>query len=134
VCPENKYEKLDVKKVMCLGMLQACALAPGISRLALTFVGARWLRIPARRAFEISFLIQWPLILCASLYGVYVLRSDARELLNPILMWVMLGSSGIAYAGLYMQQIMIQKNSLWRWGIYMLVPFIISIVVGVCNA
>lgn len=134
VCPEGKYEKLDVKKVVCLGALQACALVPGISRFAVTFVGARWLRIPARRAFEISFLIQWPLIVCASLYGVYVLRVDAPELLNPMLMWVMLGSSGIAYAGLYMQENMIQKKSMWWWGIYMLVPFIISILVGVFYA
>lgn len=134
MCPENKYEKLDVKKVICLGMLQACALVPGISRFALTFVGARWLRLSPRRAFEVSFLIQWPLILCASAYGMYVLKGGAHELLNPVLMWVMLCSSCIAYAGLYMQQHMIQKNSMWRWGIYMLVPFIISLLVGVCNA
>lgn len=134
MCPEDRREKLDVKKVICLGVLQACALAPGISRFALTFVGARWLRISARRAFEISFLIQWPLILSASLYGIYVLRSDAHELLNPMLMLVMLASSGIAYVGLYMQEYMIQKKIMWRWGGYMSVPFIISILVGVYNA
>ena len=133
-CSEQPYRSIDMKKIMCLGVLQACAFAPGISRFACTFVGARWLGIPARRAFEISFLIQWPLILCASFYGVYVLSVDSFELLNPILLCVMLCSSGVAYAGLCMQMDMIQKKTMWRWSIYMCVPFIISVILGVVYA
>lgn len=133
-CPEKPYAKLDFKKVLVLGLLQACALSPGISRFAITFVGARRLGIPARRAFEISFLIQWPLIVCASLYGIYVLHADSLELLNPALMCVMLCSSGVAYAGLYMQTYMIQKKIMWRWGIYMCVPLAVIVILGVVNA
>lgn len=125
------YEKLTLKKLVYTSLLQVCALTPGVSRFALTFVGAIHMGIPARRAFEISFLVQWPLIFCASMYGIHTLWVSAPELLNPMVIRVMLGSSCLAYAGLSLQNYMVQKNLMWLWGVYMLVPFTVSILWGV---
>lgn len=131
VMPQRAIGTLNAKKAVVLGVVQACALFPGVSRFALTFVAARWLDITPRRAFEISFLIEWPLILAASVYGLYVLQQSQAELLNPTQMYVMLCSSGPAYAGLLLQYRMVRKQVMWRWGIYMVVPLFITLLVGV---
>jgi undecaprenyl-diphosphatase len=133
-CKNDTYEKLDSLKVIVLGAVQALAFVPGISRFAITYVVARWMRLPARRAFEVSFLIQWPLIMCAALYSVYVLYRPSIELLNLPFVLVMLGASIMAYAGLCIVSYMVKKRIMWWWGYYMLIPLALSIMLGVMNA
>ncbi len=118
-------------KAMVLGFVQAVAFVPGISRFGLTYVAARWMGIAPRRAFQITMLIQWPLIVLASCYSVYTLGSLTYELLNLSYLLVMLGASIIAYGVLCMVGQMVALQSMWIWGVYMLIPLCISIYLSV---
>ncbi len=132
-CPRGGA-KWDIPKAIILGMIQAFAFVPGISRLACTYVASRWMGIPARRAFQISFLIQWPLILSASCYSCFLLHAPISELLNLPFVLVMLSACVIAYAGLYLVSQMVKKKILWWWSAYMLLPITVSLITGVLHA
>ncbi len=49
---------LSLSKAIIIGLFQGFAALPGISRLSITLVTARWLNIPPHRAFEFSTLLQ----------------------------------------------------------------------------
>src|SRR3989339_1420788 len=59
----------SVRNGLIVGLVQGCALLPGISRFGTTFAALRWLGYTNDNAFSISFLIQWPLIIAGSLLG-----------------------------------------------------------------
>ncbi len=132
-CPRGDA-KWNTPKAIVLGVIQAFAFVPGISRLACTYVASRWMGISVRRAFQISLLIQWPLILSASIYSCILLRTSMSELLNIPFVWVMLSACVIAYAGLYLVSKMVKKKILWWWGAYMLLPITVSLITGVLHA
>ena len=56
-CREKNYSKWNFASTILLGFVQGISLLPGVSRLATTFVAARWMRISPRRAIQISLLI-----------------------------------------------------------------------------
>ncbi len=58
---------------LILGIVQGIALLPGVSRFAVVYASARWLGLPQPKAFEITWLVQWPLIFAACLQSIYVL-------------------------------------------------------------
>lgn len=62
-----KKHKMNYNKSFLVGMFQALAILPGISRSGSTIVGARFLGISKKEAIEFSFLLAIPAILGASL-------------------------------------------------------------------
>jgi undecaprenyl-diphosphatase len=59
-----------------LGVAQACALQPGISRSGITMTAARWIGIDRESAARFSFLLSLPIIAGAGLYkGIDVAQS-----------------------------------------------------------
>ena len=59
-----------------LGVAQACALQPGISRSGITMTVARWIGIDRESAARFSFLLSLPIIAGAGLYkGIDVIGS-----------------------------------------------------------
>ena len=60
-----------------MGLLQALALSPGVSRSGVTMSGARWLGFQRDAAARLSFLMSLPIIGGAGLYkGAKVLFGD----------------------------------------------------------
>jgi undecaprenyl-diphosphatase len=110
-----------------LGVLQSVALLPGISRLAITYAGARWLGFTHKHSFELSFAIQWPLIVVASSVALYrlVISHEIGQLLHimPQLAMV-IGGIGAWYA-LKLSNVLLKNNLSWVFGVYLI---IISIV------
>ncbi len=123
----DKYASWTMRKAIILGCVQSVAFIPGISRFGLTYVAARWMGSAPRRAFQISMLIQWPLIILASCYSLYSLGSLSYELLNLPYILVMIGASIIAYKALCLVGHMVAQQSMWMWSVYMLIPVLISL-------
>ncbi len=129
-CPKTPITTWRFDKALMLGAVQGVAFIPGLSRFALTYVAARWQGMSARRSFEISFLIQWPLLVVASLYSLYIcFKYNLLQLLNLPFWCVMLIAGIIAYGVLYGMNIMVKHRMLWLWGVYMMIPSIIAILV-----
>ncbi|MFA6535451.1 MAG: undecaprenyl-diphosphate phosphatase, partial [Candidatus Babeliales bacterium] len=131
------YEPFDFKKAIILGAVQGCALLPGISRFASTYVAGCWLKISPRRAFQISFLIHLPLIVAAFLFlGIKDIfkKPELFQNLNAGFgthgFFLILSATIIAILALNLCYKLAVKNKLWWLGFYMLIPIIILIA---CN-
>ncbi len=62
---QNKRFSRTALCAVVMGVIQACALLPGISRLAITYSVARVMGLRPQRAFELSWLLHIPLIVAA---------------------------------------------------------------------
>lgn len=121
---------LGISDALVLGAVQGVALLPGISRLATTFVVARWLGYSGQRAFELTWMIQWPLIFAASLLGFYQLHESHAIgdflSLSFILAYLLAGVG--AYAGLCAVQWCVDKDKVWWFAYYMIVPTVLALL------
>ncbi|HEV2601926.1 MAG TPA: undecaprenyl-diphosphate phosphatase [Candidatus Babeliales bacterium] len=119
---ENK--KFDGMAAIILGCAQGIALLPGISRFGFTFMAARWLQFSPRRAFELSFLIELPLIFAAfvkSAYGLGWLQIQT-VFLHVDLILVMIAAMIGAWIGLVVMDYLINTNRMWWFSVYMILP------------
>jgi len=107
-----------------IGMVQGISLLPGISRFASVYVALRWYGLPARKAFEIMWLVQWPLIALASMHGIYVLGNHGMLgfFVQPF-MAITLGFSTLgAYLLVCWVARLADRHMLWKFSYYMFVP------------
>lgn len=127
---EKKDTCLTLQDALILGSVQALALLPGISRFAATFVTARWLGYPWQRAFQLCFLIEVPLITAAFfIKGIPSLFKHPQTLsffTLPVMITFMVATV-LGYAALYGCWRLAQKNVLWLFCWYMILPTIITL-------
>lgn len=113
-----------------LGCAQALALIPGISRLGTTFVVARWLGFSAKKAFELSFLIEWPISAAAALKGTCHLyfNNQLGELLHLQMILIIIIAIVGALGGLWIMQQLFFTNKAWLFSFYMIIITMIAYV------
>ncbi len=119
-------KSLTTRKVIILGLVQALALLPGISRFASTYVVGRWLGLSPRRSFESSFLIGAPLFIGAFLLGILeFIHLPSWQTLIPSLITI-IGATVAGYLSLWFMWRLAQRNLLWTIGWYL--PFPTAII------
>ena len=64
-------EELSIRQLLILGVVQAIAVIPGVSRSGAVIVGGRIMKIPASVITEFSFVLAIPTMLAATLYDIY---------------------------------------------------------------
>ncbi|KKP35531.1 MAG: hypothetical protein UR26_C0003G0004 [candidate division TM6 bacterium GW2011_GWF2_32_72] len=130
-CNPKQLKIFNVSKAVYLGLAQAVALLlPGVSRFGITYVVARWLSLPAKKSFELSFAIEMPLITAGFLKGlVYLLKSDSIFILfDPIFWFVTLFASVFSYFGFWFMYWLALQKKFWLVSIYMIIPIVISLI------
>jgi undecaprenyl-diphosphatase len=79
---ENKVE-LDLRTAFIIGIAQALALTPGISRSGFTVAAALLLGLNREKAFEFSFILAIPALLGAFMINIPdILGTNAEEILS----------------------------------------------------
>lgn len=68
--PDKRVEDLSLKELLSLGVLQALAVIPGVSRSGAVIVGGRMLGLPAELIAEFSFVLAIPTMLSATAYDL----------------------------------------------------------------
>lgn len=127
--PNNRVGRTwDLVSAILLGCVQGLALLPGISRFASTFVVARWYGIRSERAFELSFLIEFPISVAGGLLGIFYMHQHGLMsiLLNVPMLVVMLSAGGLFIASLYLMQHIIKIDRMWAWSYYVAVVAVIA--------
>jgi undecaprenyl-diphosphatase len=121
--PKNRSNNWNKKNALLIGLAQGIALSPGISRFAATFVTARWCKIKPSKAFEISFLIELPILSAAFAKGGYEIYIDGyNQLISVVpLVATMMASSLLMCMSFTLIKKTIEKNYFWLFGIYTLV-------------
>lgn len=127
----KKIDIWDVQSGLLVGLVQGCALLPGISRFGTTFTALRWMGYKNDDAFAISFLIQWPLIVAGALLGLKTLIQTGLllQILTPLLLICMTFAGITAYCLLCVVYRIIDKNVLWKFSYYMIIPVVLALMI-----
>jgi len=133
-CPVRGTQPLRWYHAFTIGLVQGIALLPGISRLASVFVATRLLGYNNRQAFEISWMIQVPLIAAAAAKGLLMLYHEHNvQLFNDWHLWVVVAvATLISWYTLRLCAWLVRNNRVWWCAVYMIVPFSISILMIKC--
>ncbi len=118
------HDSFNLKKALVLGVVQSITLFPGISRFALTYVASRWLNLSIRRAFQISFLIQFPLNIASFFKGGWHLLKVSTP--YPIFNWevnlaLFFGTVASFFLLMFARWIAFRQR-MWIFGLYLLLP------------
>ncbi len=123
---DSVYTSLNFRGSLILGITQAASLLPGVSRFGTTFAVARLLRISPRRAIELSFLMQVPLIIGGACLAA-AKREEGGGAWMSLMPGVLLGTL-IATVLLMLMRMLAEKRKVWLFGVYASVPFILSLM------
>ncbi|KIX85652.1 undecaprenyl-diphosphate phosphatase [Vermiphilus pyriformis] len=117
-----------------LGLVQSCALIPGISRLATTYTAARVRGYNHYYAFALSWALQIPLALAAGTLSI-IKGTTNQTWLNffssPVIVTWCLIAAVFAYLSLSLVEYLGTKNAWYIVAIYLLVPISICLRYGV---
>lgn len=122
LCVKRKpfVQGLTYRNALVLGAVQGCALLPGISRLASTYVVGVWLGYSPERSFYYSFLVQIPLIGAAVLKALWQVSQQPLDPLfvDPVFYGIVLSASCVAFCLLWLVFGMVKRTSVWKWAWY----------------
>ncbi len=124
----TEKESITTGRGLMVGIAQAVALLPGISRSGSTIVLARHLGISRAQAAEFSFLLSLPAMAGAIIIkGIGLLKGDEVVVLIPALVGL-LSSAIVGYLALLLLFSVIKKGKLWIFGVYSLLAGVTAIL------
>lgn len=121
VSQENRKEELGNvknKDALVVGIFQAFALLPGISRAGSTIFGGLLRKLNPKTAFTFSFLLAIPAILGATVLQLISNKSNKADLLNGLLPMFVAGLVGF-YSLKFLQKTLISRK-FYLFGFYCL--------------
>ena len=123
---------LDMKRFALLGLVQGIAVVPGISRFAAVYAAGHWLGLSGSKAFDVAWMLQFPLILAAALLGwaQLFLNHESLLLISPSGIWAMALGMLVGFIGLFLMSLLAACNRLWIMALYIIIPFAISLWYG----
>lgn len=127
---ERQLADISGWRALLVGLFQALAVLPGVSRAGATISSAMWLKIKGDDATRFSFLLGLPAILGASLLEVYKISQD---LAGFIYGWQMIAGMVVAFAtgvaSLKLLVWVVTRTKLYPFGIYTLILGIVTLLV-----
>lgn len=133
--PRGKGE-VSVPKAILMGLAQALAILPGISRSGMTLVAARASKIDAEKAAEFSFLMSAPPIAGAAVLEVLkALETSSEVTATAEVSWGLcaFGAAVAAVVGYYSLKFLLKSlksDKFWLFGPYAAIAGIVTLVVG----
>ena len=109
---------IDYRRALLMGVAQAIALLPGVSRSGMTLASARGGRISPERAAEFSFLMSAPLIMGGVLLELIKLMRGGNEPMAADIHWVTLvwGTLLSGVVGYYSLALLVKAlKGRWFW-------------------
>jgi len=131
-----KIETLSNQQAFWIGIAQAFAIVPGLSRSGLTIVMARRIGLPGQQAAQFSFLMSIPVIAGAVMVmlGKQLLSSETIETTD--IAWNVLGlgiavSAVVGYAALRALLVVLEKGH-FHWFTFWCIPLGVFLLVFAC--
>lgn len=127
-CKKNNDNQLTVYKGIVLGIMQGCALLPGISRFATVYTTSCWLGFSPRYAFLVTWFVQAPLIGAAVAKTVCFssLSAQGALLCTPYACIVLCAATVVGYYALAASYTLALRNRLWLCAYYMIIPALVA--------
>lgn len=119
-------QTIDYRRALLMGLAQAIALLPGVSRSGMTLASARGGRVAPERAAEFSFLMSAPLIMGGVLLELIKLVRGGNETMAAdihwaVLLWGTLLSGVVGYYSLVLLVKALKGRWFWLFGPYCIV-------------
>jgi len=125
---KNKKVKLSFFSSIIIGLSQAVAIIPGISRSGFTITVSLLMGISPEKSAKFSFLLSIPIIFGAGLLGVIDINSGELFTL-PIIFTAILSSFLVGVLSLKILLMLLEKGKFYFFGIYCICIGIISILI-----
>lgn len=117
--PFNSVFVFERKKLLLVGLAQALALLPGISRSGVTLASGLAVGLPKPVAFDWAFLLAIPAVLAASLYQGWQVYSTPQDLPSLLPMTVgFIGAFLVGLLSLTLLKYVLYKDEFWIFGVY----------------
>jgi undecaprenyl-diphosphatase len=114
--PSDDFRRRDA---LLMGVAQAIALQPGVSRAGVTMTAGRWLRFERGAAARLSFLMSIPIIAGAGLYkGVQVAGDGIPSAFVAPFIWGTIAAAISGFLAIYWLLRYLQTNSFMPFVIY----------------
>lgn len=129
VCQKRKLFSPTIVpwQALAIGITQGIALLPGISRLGITYVTGRWLGLTSRMSFLFSLTIAWPIMTADFLKELITAQSFIPGVTISLVACLGVGML-LSYAGLLIMNHIVNKEKVWAFGWYMMVPLMIALL------
>jgi len=116
------FSKLSLQDGVWVGLAQALALIPGVSRSGSTLTAGLFLEMERETAARFSFLLGLPAIILAGVLEIHSLLKAGLTLDGWIILLVGLGTASIsAFAAIYGLLTYLEKRSTWIFVWYRLI-------------
>ena len=112
---------ITLPRALFIGIAQAFALTPGISRSGSTIIMARQQGVSAEKAAEFSFLMAVPVLLAAVVLELPHLDTAGGSLSLTGLVVGMITAAVVGYVSLVLLIKMLAKGRFWLFGLYCLI-------------
>ena len=120
--------KVTWRRALAIGVAQALALPPGISRSGMTIVCARHCGVSPKNAADYSFLVSLPLVLGATLLAfVHPAEPVAGEPGWGLLIPAALVSAVVGYVSIRLLMRVLAGPKFWYFGIYCLAAGLLTV-------
>ncbi len=114
---KERTTEVSPLKSMAVGVAQALALFPGISRSGATISTGMLLGINREKSAEFSFILAMPAILGATLFEVFRIESVEKDLIIPVLIGMII-SFVVGYFSLKFLLKVIQRGKFFWFSVY----------------
>ena len=124
---KNKNKSLSYLYSLLIGLAQAMAIIPGISRSGATISISMLLGIPPKEAARFSFLISIPVIIGAGLLGF--LELESYDLLTPkLIITAILTSFMVGTLSLKLLLKILEVGRFYFFGVYCFIAGIVAVL------
>lgn len=123
---------LGLYRFLILGIVQGVSILPGISRFAAVYASAHWMGMSGRKAFDVSWLLQFPLMGAAALLGGVQLymTGDIGFFWDISIGMALVWGTLFGFIGFYLMAFLAYRNQLWVMAFYIILPLAISLWYG----
>ena len=122
-----KYEKMGLKETFLIGVSQALAFIPGVSRSGVTMTMGRLLKVERESVAKYSFMLSAPIVLAATLYKFKDFELNAQFFIGVISSFLV----GLAVIKFLMQYL--RKGSFKIFAIYRVIIGVLIYILYFCN-
>ena len=119
--PEKRTtDEFSVRDATTMGLLQALALSPGVSRSGVTISGARWLGFERDAAARLSFLMSLPIIGGAALYkGLKLVKNGGIPAgFGPAFAWGTIASAITGFIAVWFLLRLVRRSTFTPFVVY----------------
>lgn len=125
------FSSLTLRDALLIGLLQAIAIIPGVSRSGITMIGGLFLGMKRMAAARFSFLLSAPVILGAGVYklpALFKIGADTGQLHIFIVGFLAAAISGYLFVAFLLRFVQTHTLAVFAWYRFLLAALALAVI------